>query len=85
MAETSNKKNHRIFAKVEDFSTTSKAYGDLTGIFSYTSTKGNQYFLVIYDYDSNAFLVELLTSQSGIDIKNAYLIIYNKLMTSLLD
>ena len=41
MAEMLNKKTDQIFAKVEDFSTTSKAYGDLLGYFPYTSMKGN--------------------------------------------
>ena len=51
---------------------TKKTYGDLTGRFPYTSSRGNQYFLVIYNYDSNAILVELLKSRSGTELSSAY-------------
>ncbi len=60
---------------------TAKAYGDLTGRFPYQSSCGNQYFLVVYNYDSNAILVELLKYRNGTKIKNPYLAIINRLTT----
>ena len=78
-AETPNTKTNQIFTKIDNFSVTSKAYGDLTGRFPYQSSRGNQYFLVVYDYDSYAILVELLKSRSGSDIKKAYMTIYQRL------
>ena len=77
--EFPNQKTHEIFVKITPFQSTNKAYGDVTGKFPYMSSRGNQYFLVIYDYDSNAILVEVLKSRSGTDIKNAYMSIYSKL------
>ena len=77
--ELPNQKRHEIFVQLTPFQATDKAYGDITGRFPYMSSRGNQYFLVIYDYDSNAILVEVLKSRSGTDIKNAYMSIYTKL------
>ena len=39
-------------------------HSDLTGRFPVTSSLGNQYILVVYDYDSNAILVDPLTSRT---------------------
>ncbi len=72
-------KTHQIFVQMTPFQPTEKAYADITGCFPYMSSRGNQYFLVVYDYDSNAILVELLKSRTGADIKNAYMTIYQKL------
>ena len=51
------------------FQPTHTAYGDLTGRFPHKSSRGNQYLLVIYDYDSNAILVEALQSKQATEIK----------------
>ena len=51
----------------------------MTGRFPYVSSKCNQYLLVVYDYDSNAILVEVLKSRSGTDINNAYMTIFLRL------
>jgi len=58
------------------------AYGDLTGRFPRKSSRGNQYFIIIYDYDRNAISVELLTSRTAGDIQKAWLKINNKLKRS---
>ena len=54
------------------FKATNKTYGDLTGRFPFTSSRGNQYFLIEYDYDSNTILVELLKLRSGQEICSTY-------------
>ena len=67
---------------VTPFKQTNKADGDLTGRFLYVSWRGNQYFLIVDDYNSNAIIlvVELLKSRTGTEIKIAYMtIVYNKL------
>ena len=45
---------------------------DLTGRFPYSSSRGNNYFLVIYDYDSNAILVEVLKNRKAESITAAW-------------
>ena len=76
-----NRKTHDVYVHFEPFGHTIKAYGDLTGRFPYQSSCRNQYFLVVYNYNSNAILVELLKSCNGTEIKNAYLTIINRLTT----
>ena len=65
-----------------DFSPKHTAYGDLTGRFPYKSSRGNQYLLVIYDYDSNAILAEPLKSRSASEISKAWIKLHDKLATN---
>ena len=62
-----------------DFSPKNTAYGDLTGRFPHKSSRGNQYLLVIYDYDSNAILAEPLKTRSAGEITNASIKKHEKL------
>ena len=40
-------------------------YSDQTGRFPYQSSRGNKYLFVLYDYDANAILFELLKNRSS--------------------
>ncbi len=44
---------------------TQKAYMDLTGKLPYTSSSSNQYFIVLYDYDSNAIVFETIKTRQS--------------------
>ena len=57
------------------FPTTEKAFMDLTGQFPYTSSRGNQYIMIVYHYDSNAIL--------GLPLKNRQAGTITKAWTSL--
>lgn len=70
--ETPYHKTSEMFIKLTSFQTTKKASGDLTGRFPYISSRGYQYFLVVYDYNSNAILIEVLKCCSGAEICTAY-------------
>ena len=76
---TSFARSHDCVAQVIPFSTTNKGYMDLTGRFPYKSSRGNEYILVVYDYDSNAILAEPLKSRTAGSIKNGWENIHNKL------
>jgi hypothetical protein len=52
---------------------------DQTGRFPVTSSQGNQYLLILYDFDSNAILAEPMTNRS----ENEQLRAFNKLHTYL--
>ena len=71
--ENPNLKTHEICAMLFPFSSKELAYADLTGRFPYRSTRGNQYILVIYDYDSNVILAEPLKSRVAREIKRGFL------------
>ena len=69
-------------AAIVGFSPQSKVYFDPTGRFLYVSSRGNQYLLVVYDYDSNAILVEPHKSRAAAHIRDAWLKIHQKLSLS---
>lgn len=50
----------------------SKAYMDLNGRFPYTSSRGNQYIVVVYDYNSNAIVCEPIKNRQSKEILNAF-------------
>ena len=68
-------------AQIIPFQKTSKAYMDLTGRFPHRSSRGNEYILVVYDYDSNAILVEALSSRTAGEIKRGWESIHRRLST----
>ena len=50
----------------------SKAYVDLTGRFPHMSSRGNQYLVVMYDYDTNAIVFEPIKTRQSKEIYNAF-------------
>jgi hypothetical protein len=51
---------------------TGKIYSDQTGRFPVTSSRGNKYIMVVYDYDSNSILTEPLKSRNENELVRAY-------------
>ena len=45
---------------------------DLTGRFPHMSSRGNHYLVVVYDYNSNAIVVEPIKSRHAKEIFNVY-------------
>ena len=84
MSETSdgNTKTHEIFTIVHDIHETGQTYSDLTGQFPVISSAGNRYLLLLYDYDSNAILVEPLKSRSGQEILRGHQALFARLRTA---
>jgi hypothetical protein len=74
-----NERTHWIYAATIE--PTGKIYTDQTGRFPTTSSKGNKYIMVLYDYDSNAILAEPMKSRSEQHMVQAY----TKLHTYLVD
>ena len=77
-----NLKTNNIICSLVNFDKKEIAYGDLTGKFPYTSSRGSQYFLVVYHYDANAILVHTLKSRQAGEITKAYMAIYQRLSIS---
>lgn len=67
--EADNIATNHLYLTIE---TTGKIYTDQTGRFPVKSSRGNQYILVAYDYDSNAILTEPLKNRQGKEILRAY-------------
>ena len=68
----SHKKTYETLNMVMPFTAKELTYGDLTGAFPYTSTRGSKYIFVMYDVDSNAILVQPLKSKGAHEIKKAW-------------
>ena len=74
-----DKKTYHVAIKIEPFKPKETAYSDLTGRFPHLSSRGNQYVLVVYDYDSNGILATPLKSRQAQEITEAWQQIHNKL------
>jgi hypothetical protein len=61
---------HFVSAKIVDI--TRQIYSDQTGRFPVTSSKGNQYIMIVYDYDSAAILAEPLKIRTEHELVRAY-------------
>jgi hypothetical protein len=66
-----NERTHQVFSAIVD-SGTRKIYTDQTGKFPVTSSRGNKYLFVLYDYDSNAILAEPIKSRKQDELLWAY-------------
>ena len=74
-------KTYECIACIEPFEAKEKSYMDLTGRFPEKSARGNQYLLVVYDYDSNAILVEPIVNRQKATITRAWKTIHDTLST----
>jgi hypothetical protein len=57
---------------VKAIETTGQIYTDQTGRFPTTSSRGNKYIMILYDYDSNDILAEPLKAKSEGEMIRAY-------------
>jgi hypothetical protein len=64
------------------FATTEKGFMDLTGRFPYKSSRGNEYILIAYHFDSNAILGLPIKNRQAKTITTAWKAIQDKLIIS---
>jgi hypothetical protein len=81
LPENDNTKTHECYltyyAKGEGIT-----YSDLTGIYPTKSSRGNQYIVVCYDYDTNSIQARLTKSHNATDIRDATMSMIEKLASS---
>jgi hypothetical protein len=65
-----DKRSHFCYAALTEI--TSQVYSDQTGKFTFPSRNGINYLFILYDYNSNLILAELMKSRRAQDIINAY-------------
>ena len=75
-------KTHNVFTAIELFTPKQTGYADITGLFPFKSTCGAQYFLVLYNRDSNANLATTLKTRQAHKIKAAWNKLHNQLLQS---
>ena len=76
-SETPNVKTHKCYTGVME--TTGQIYSDQTGRFVVPSNTGNNYLLIVYDYDSNAILAEPMRTRTSASIITAYKTVHARL------
>jgi hypothetical protein len=74
-----NVKTFSACAAIVPFVAKNRAYHDLTGRFPHRSSRGNEYLLIVYDYDSNSILHSPLKNKTASEIKRGWLSIHARL------
>ena len=69
---SNRKKSYEYTSSLIPFNAKEIAYSDLIGRFLHKSSRGNQYLLLLYDYDSNGILVEPLKTRQAGEITTAW-------------
>jgi hypothetical protein len=59
---------------------TGQVFSDQTGRFPVTSSKGNKYIMILYDYDSTAILAEPIKNRSATELLRAYSLLHQYLL-----
>ena len=76
----SSTQTYHLMSKIIPFTPKEMAYGDLTGAFPFTSTRGHKYIYLMYDYDANAILVHPLRTRQADEITVAWTHLHDRLM-----
>ena len=75
-------RNNLVFITIkssQDYSPARKISTDQTGRFPILSNKGNQYIVLMYEYDSNGVLVHPMTNRTATEITNTFIFLYERL------
>ena len=65
-------KTHSLLNSIIPFTAKEMTNGDLMVAFPYPSSRGSKYLYLLYDYDSNAILVQPLKTRQAHEIKQAW-------------
>ena len=76
-SDTPNVRTHDCYVTIEEM--TGQIHTDQTGRFPTPSSAGNNYVMVLYDYDSNAILVQPFKTRHDTVIKEAYAALLERL------
>ncbi|KAI2490112.1 Reverse transcriptase (RNA-dependent DNA polymerase) [Fragilaria crotonensis] len=80
-SDPDNERTHHCFAAVFE-PASGQIHSDQTGKFIVASSSGNNYVLVVYDYDSNSILVAPMRSRTGPCILAAFQAIHARLVAA---
>ena len=72
-------KTQNYICSIQAFQYKDTGYSDLTGRFPFQSTRGNEYILVMYDYDSNAILAKPVKNRQAAVLKEAFMELFGRL------
>ena len=72
-------KSGECYCIITPIAETGKTFSDQTGHFPITSSKGNKYIMIMYDYDSNNILGEVIKSRTGDELLRAFKVMHGEL------
>ena len=74
-----NNKMGDCFYTITPVAETGKTFSDQTGRFPVTSSKGNKYIMIMYDYDANSISGEAIKSRTGEELVRAFTVLHEQL------
>jgi len=77
-ADDYQRRTHHVYLSIQDLPT-GRVFTDQTGPFHIVSSQGTKAVMVLYDYDSNAILIEGITSRGKTELLRAYTHLLNRL------
>ena len=77
--EPNNARTNVVFTALLPTNDLKKSYSDQTGRFPVQSSRGYQYVMILYDYDSNAILSKPLKSRQASELTTAWTKLHEKL------
>jgi hypothetical protein len=77
--EPNNIRTHAVFATILPATELRTSYSDQTGKFPVQSSRGYNYVMVLYDYDSNAILSKPIKTRQASEITNAFTKLHGRL------
>jgi Reverse transcriptase (RNA-dependent DNA polymerase) len=80
-ALTTTDSTHEHCCFVDVFEPTGKIYTDQTGKFVTQSSTGNNYIMLLYDYDSNCILAQPFANRNSTTILAAYKVLHQQLLS----
>jgi hypothetical protein len=80
--EPNNTRTHVVFPAIITTADLNKSYSDQTGKFPTQSSRGHNYVMVLYDYDSNAILSKPLKTRQASELTQAWTELHTKLQAN---
>ena len=80
--ETDNARTHNLFFTIATSSDIRKSYSDQTEKFTHQSTRRNQYFMVLYDYDFSLILSIPIKTRQSEELTASWKTLFLKLQTN---
>ena len=77
--ETNNARTHNLYVTIATSSDIRKYYSDQTGKLPHQSTRGNQYIMILYEYDSNLILSNPIKTRQAEELTASWKTLFLKL------
>ena len=80
--DTNNARTHNLFFTIATSSDIIKSYSNQTGKFPHQSTCGNQYGIILYEYDSNLILWNPIKTRQAAELTTSWKTLFLKIQTN---